>query len=117
MRSRKAGLSARPIPTPTTTPDAAPVTPDEPDEAAFDDAREPLPALKTSGFQQFGSVMGGVIAGIEQQVFGRKPPGEVQVRQAQPTRGLTGDGTQVTLGFPDPGHGETTDADDPASSS
>jgi hypothetical protein len=104
MRSRKAGLKAPPA----TTPPSSPVAPhpEEPDEAAFDDAREPLPTLRSSGFQQFGSVMGGVIAGIEQQVFGRKPPGEIQVRQAQPTRGLTGDGTQVTLDFPEPGHGE-----------
>jgi hypothetical protein len=79
--------------------------PQEPDASAFDADREPLPALKTSGLQQFGSVMGGVIAGIEQQVFGRKPPGEVQVRHAQPTRGLTGDGNQVTLDFPDAEHG------------
>jgi hypothetical protein len=82
----------------------------EPDRDAFDPAREPLPALTTSGFQQFGSVLGGVIAGIEQQVFGRKPPGEVQVRQAQPTRGLTGEGNEVTLDFPERGHGES-DAD------
>jgi len=107
MRSRKAGLKAAPVPTPDIDPSVAP----EPDEAAFDPQREPLPALRTSGFQQFGSVMGGVIAGIEQQVFGRKPPGEVQVRQAQPTRGLTGDGTQVTLDFPERGHGEDAGAD------
>jgi len=81
--------------------------PAEPDRDAFDPDREPLPALTTSGFQQFGGVLGGVIAGIEQQVFGRKPPGEVQVRQAQPTRGLTGDGTEVTLDFPERGHDET----------
>ncbi len=102
MRARKAGLGSRP--TPATTP-SAPVAPDpgEPDEADFDTAREPLPALETSGFQQFGAVMGGVIAGIEQQVFGRRPPGEVEIRQSQPTRGLTGDGTQVILDFPDGG--------------
>ena len=92
MRSRKAGLGPRP--TPATPPDPVQPVFDEPDEDAFDTRREPLPALETSGFQQFGSVMGGVIAGIEQQVFGRKPPGEVQVRQSQPTRGLTGDGTR-----------------------
>lgn len=111
MRARKAGLSARPI-----TPAAAPVagTPPgrvappaaEPYERAFDPAQEPLPELRTSGFQQFGSVMGGIIAGIEQQVFGREPPGEVQVRHAQPTRGLTGEGNTVTLEFPERGHGE-----------
>jgi hypothetical protein len=84
--------------------------PGEPDEVAFDTQREPLPALETSGFQQFGAVMGGVIAGIEQQVFGRRPPGEVEIRQSQPTRGLTGDGTQVTLDFPD-GSGWGTDGD------
>jgi len=104
MRARKAGL--RPHPTPPPAPQAGPAAIEDPDEAALDAAREPLPALKASGFQQFGSVMGGVIAGIEQQVFGRKPPGEVEIRQAQPTRGLTGDGTQVTLDFPEPGHGE-----------
>ncbi len=102
MRARKAGLRSRP--TRTTPPPVQPASSvDVPDEAAFDTQREPLPALETSGFQQFGSVLGGVIAGIEQQVFGRKPPGEVQVRQAQPTRGLTGEGTQVTLDFPDGG--------------
>ncbi|MET0773274.1 MAG: hypothetical protein ABWZ82_09335 [Candidatus Limnocylindrales bacterium] len=102
MRTRKAGLGSRP--TTAITPPAQPaVFPDEPDEAAFDTEREPLPALETSGFQQFGSAMGGVIAGIEQQVFGRRPPGEVEVRQSQPTRGLTGDGTQVILDFPDGG--------------
>jgi hypothetical protein len=93
-----------------TSPAPPPVV-DEPDEAAFDPDREPLPALKSSGFAQFGSVMGGVIAGIEQQVFGRKPPGEIQDRQAQPTRGLTGDGTEVTLDFPERGHGERDDGD------
>jgi hypothetical protein len=104
MRSRKAGLRSRP--TAATPPPAQPATSfEEPDEAAFDTQREPLPALETSGFQQFGSVMGGVIAGIEQQVFGRRPPGEVEVRQSQPTRGLTGDGNQVTLDFPDGGWG------------
>jgi hypothetical protein len=104
MRTRKAGLGSQPT-TAATTPPAPtvpePDEPDEPDEAAFDTEREPLPALETSGFQQFGAVMGGVIGGIEQQVFGRRPPGEVEVRQSQPTRGLTGDGTQVTLDFPD----------------
>lgn len=103
MRSRKAGLKAPPSPTPTPTTPARPGadTVDEPDEAAFDAAREPLRPLRSSGFQQFGSVIGGAIAGIEEQVFGRRPPGEVQVRQAQPTRGLTGDGTAVTLDFPE----------------
>jgi hypothetical protein len=106
MRTRKAGLKRRPAHVTTTASSGQPAGyPDEPDEAAFDARHEPLPALETSGFQQFGSVVGGVIAGIEQQVFGRKPPGEVQVRQAQPTRGLTGDGTQVTLDFPEPGRG------------
>jgi hypothetical protein len=110
MRSRKAGLKAPPTSPPVPTPSAPRI--EEPDEAAFDADREPLPTLRSSGFQQFGSVMGGVIAGIEQQVFGRKPPGEIQVRQAQPTRGLTGDGNQVTLDFPEPGHGEAADSGD-----
>lgn len=100
MRSRKAGLGSQPR-TATTSPPPVASDPGEPDEVAFDTQREPLPALETSGFQQFGAVMGGVIAGIEQQVFGRRPPGEVEIRQSQPTRGLTGDGTRVTLEFPD----------------
>ena len=106
MRSRKAGL--KPAPAPATRPARTPVSAvaaepavDEPNEAAFDPAREPLEPLRSSGFQQFGTVLGGVIAGIEEQVFGRKPPGEIQVRHAQPTRGLTGDGTEVTLDFPE----------------
>jgi hypothetical protein len=115
MRSRKAGLGAHPAPTTVPRPTDEPAGSEEPDDDAFDETREPLPALKSSGFQQFGSVMGGVIAGIEQQVFGRKPPGEVQVRQAQPTRGLTGDGNQVTLDFPEPGHGEVADDGGPTS--
>lgn len=110
MRSRKAGLKARPTLAPP--PSGSPPAEEEPEADAFDATREPLPALRTSGFQQFGGVMGGVIAGIEQQVFGRKPPGEVQIRQAQPTRALTGDGTQVTLDFPEPGHGERDPEDD-----
>lgn len=109
MRSRKAGLKALPTAIPGSAPGpvsvrartSMPAAVAEPDPAAFDPEQEPLPALRTSGFQQFGSVLGGVIAGIEHQVFGRKPPGEVQVRQAQPTRALTGDGNQVTLDFPD----------------
>lgn len=109
MRTRKAGLKTRPVPRPTAAP--VPAVTEEPDDAAFDAQREPLPALETSGFQQFGAVMGGIIAGIEQQVFGRRPPGEVEIRQSQPTRGLTGDGTQVTLDFPEPGHGETDGGD------
>jgi hypothetical protein len=108
MRSRKAGLRPAPSQRSATVvaPAVSPVPPpvDEPEEAAFDAAREPLEPLKSSGFQQFGTVLGGVIAGIEEQVFGRKPPGEIQVRQAQPTRGLTGEGTEVTLHFPDPEH-------------
>jgi hypothetical protein len=109
MRSRKAGLRAGPAP--VAVPPAAP-PPDEPDEASFDAQREPLPALEASGFQQFGAVMGGVIAGIEQQVFGRRPPGEVEIRQSQPTRGLTGDGTQVILDFPDGGGWGDSDGGD-----
>jgi hypothetical protein len=110
MRSRKAGLGPRP--TPATSPDPVEPVVDEPDEDAFDTQREPLPALETSGFQQFGSVMGGVIAGIEQQVFGRRPPGEVEVRQSQPTRGLTGEGTQVIVDFPGAGRWGDSDGSD-----
>jgi hypothetical protein len=75
--------------------------PDEPPIESFDPVREPIEPLRSGGLGQVGGVIGGVIAGIEQQVFGRKPPGEVEIRQVQPARGLTTDGSTVTLEFPD----------------
>ncbi len=123
MRARKSGLRATPIRTPTTTPPVAAVPPrssaaanpgqpavagtpviDEPPAEAFDPVQEPIEALRSGGLGQMGGVIGGVIAGIEQQVFGRRPPGEVEIRQVQPARGLTDDGTTVTLEFPDTEH-------------
>ncbi|MBX3028763.1 MAG: hypothetical protein KF809_01255 [Chloroflexi bacterium] len=125
MRARKSGLraTARPpapaspvAPTPptiaprsaeattaaaTTSTAVAAADPDEPPAESFDAVREPIEPLRSGGFGQVGGVIGGVIAGIEQQVFGRKPPGEVEIRQVQPARGLTNDGSTVTLEFPD----------------
>jgi hypothetical protein len=48
-----------------------------------------------------GSALGGIIAGVENQVFGRPPPGPVLVRHATPSRGKGPDGTEFVLDFPD----------------
>jgi hypothetical protein len=71
----------------------------EPDEADFEGpATAPL---KTSGFQQMGGAIGSAIAGIEQQVFGRPPPGPVLVRHVVPS-GMKGpDGIDYVLDFPE----------------
>ncbi len=61
----------------------------------------PTTPLKASGLQQFGSALGGVIAGIENQVFGRPPPGPVLVRHATPSGGKGPDGTEFTIDFPE----------------
>ena len=71
----------------------------EPDEADFEGPA--TPALKTSGFQQMGGAIGSAIAGIEQQVFGRPPPGPVLVRHVVPS-GMKGpDGIDYVLDFPE----------------
>ena len=57
--------------------------------------------LKASGLQQMGSAIGGIIAGVENQVFGRPPPGPVLVRHATPSRGKGPDGTEFLLDFPE----------------
>ena len=48
-----------------------------------------------------GSAIGGIIAGVENQVFGRPPPGPVLVRHATPSRGKGPDGTEFLLDFPE----------------
>ena len=71
----------------------------EPDEADFDGpATAPL---KTSGFQQMGGAIGSAIAGIEQQVFGRPPPGPVLVRHVVPSGVKGPDGTEYLVDFPE----------------
>ena len=76
---------------------AATTDPAAPDPTEF----RPTAPLKASGLQQMGSAIGGVIAGIEQQVFGRPPPGPVLVRHATPSGGKGPDGTEFVLDFPD----------------
>jgi hypothetical protein len=102
MRDRK----LRPKPTmppgrsaPTAAGTRGPADPDETADAAVDG---PVTApMKTSGLQQFGSALGGVIAGIENQVFGRPPPGPVLVRHVTPSGGKGPDGTEFTIDFPE----------------
>ena len=93
-----------------------PNMPPEPSRPAATDARTPSPEvlaspeadspetrapLKASGLQQMGSAIGGIIAGVENQVFGRPPPGPVLVRHATPSRGKGPDGTEFLLDFPE----------------
>jgi len=71
----------------------------EPDEADFE-GPDTAP-LKSSGFQQMGGAIGSAIAGIEQQVFGRPPPGPVLIRHIVPS-GIKGpDGIEYLLDFPE----------------
>lgn len=71
----------------------------EPSEADFD-GPDTAP-LKASGLQQMGSALGGIIAGVENQVFGRPPPGPVLVRHATPSGVKGPDGIEYVIDFPD----------------
>jgi hypothetical protein len=71
----------------------------EPSDA--DLAGPATPPMRTSGLQQMGSALGGIIAGIENQVFGRPPPGPVLVRHATPSGVKGPDGTEFVVDFPD----------------
>ena len=104
MRSRK--LRPKPVmPSGPVRPDSdgatqrASVPDGEPDEADFE-GPDTAP-LKSSGFQQMGGAIGSAIAGIEQQVFGRPPPGPVLIRHIVPS-GMKGpDGIDYVLDFPE----------------
>jgi hypothetical protein len=98
MRSKK--LRPKPVMPPGSSAPRPSDTDDlEPTEA---DLAGPATApLKASGLQQMGSAIGGIIAGIENQVFGRPPPGPVLIRHAVPSGGKGPDGTEFIIDFPE----------------
>jgi hypothetical protein len=62
---------------------------------------EPItPALRTSKGESVGAAVGSFMAGIEQQVFQRRPPGVELVREHAPIRGTSSDGLEVTIDVP-----------------
>lgn len=90
-------VSTRPVGTSASAdPDA---DPSEPSEADFLGPK--TAPMKSTGFQQMGGAIGGAIAGIEQQVFGRPPPGPVLVRHATPSGVKGPDGTEYVIDFPE----------------
>ena len=76
---------------------------DHPDDPAADPALRPRPKPR-SRWMRTSHAIGGVVAGIDAQVFRTgKPPAEL-VRAAEPVRGLTGqDGTLLTIEIPETG--------------
>jgi hypothetical protein len=60
-------------------------------------------ALKPVRGESVAAAVGSFMAGIEQQVFQRRPPAIELVQQAQPVRGISGDGLEITISLPDPG--------------
>lgn len=101
MRAKK--LHTRPLPPASPAqPARAPADPPQDGEPAEADFAAPsTPPVRPSGLQSMGSTIGGIIAGIENQVFGRPPPGPVLVRPETPSGGTGPDGVGFTIEFPD----------------
>jgi hypothetical protein len=66
------------------------------------DAREPRSdALRDTRTESFGAAIGSFMAGLEEQIFQRRPPAVELVRQAQPVRMVSGEGMEITISVPD----------------
>lgn len=64
---------------------------------------EPGPdALKPMRGESVAAAVGSFMAGIEQQVFQRRPPAIELVQEVQPVRGVSGDGLEITISLPEP---------------
>jgi hypothetical protein len=63
-------------------------------------------ALRSVGGESAASAIGSFMAGIEQQVFQRRPPAIELVQEAQPVRGISGDGLEITISLPEPSASE-----------
>jgi hypothetical protein len=83
-----------------TRPDPSDPT-DEPADPA--DLTETPDALKPVRGESVAAAVGSFMAGIEQQVFQRRPPAIELIQEAQPVRGVSGDGLEITISLPDPG--------------
>ena len=62
---------------------------------------EPVsPALKAARGESVAGAVGSFMAGIEQQVFQRRPPGVELVQEHSHSRGTSADGLEVTIEVP-----------------
>jgi hypothetical protein len=73
--------------------------PDAPDALDADDTPD---ALKPMRGESVAAAVGSFMAGIEQQVFQRRPPAIELVQEVQPVRGVSGDGLEITISLPEP---------------
>ena len=86
----------------TTTPADAALDPElDPELQAALDSDEPItPALKGSAGESVGAAVGSFMAGIEQQIFQRRPPGVELVQEHAHHRGTSAEGLEITIDVP-----------------
>lgn len=75
--------------------------PERPGDAGAPDPDAP-DALRSVSGESAAAAIGSFMGGIEQQVFQRRPPAIELVQQAQPVRGISGDGLEITISLPEP---------------
>jgi hypothetical protein len=98
-------MTDRPDPTSPSDPTDDPElpAPEAPDTlAALEDADDTPDALKPMRGESVAAAVGSFMAGIEQQVFQRRPPAIELVQEVQPVRGVSGDGLEITISLPEP---------------
>lgn len=69
-------------------------------EAALDSGEPIAPALKGSAGESVGAAVGSFMAGIEQQIFQRRPPGVELVQEHAHHRGTSTEGLEITIDVP-----------------
>ena len=69
-------------------------------EVALDAEKPTAGALRTSKGESVAAAVGSFMAGIEQQVFQRRPPGVELVQEHAPIRGTSASGLEVTIDVP-----------------
>lgn len=75
----------------------------DPELDAALDADEPIaPALKASKSESVGAAVGSFMAGIEQQIFQRRPPAVELVQEHSHRRGTSSEGLEITIDVPPP---------------
>jgi hypothetical protein len=83
------------------TPDPMLPDPLDPEDATDAEDAASSDALKPVRGESVAAAVGSFMAGIEQQVFQRRPPAVELVQEMQHARGITGDGLEITLHIPD----------------
>ncbi|MFN8622762.1 MAG: hypothetical protein U0869_18660 [Chloroflexota bacterium] len=58
--------------------------------------------LRDTRSESFGAAIGSFMAGLEQQIFQKRPPAVEVIHEVQPSRMLSGEGLEVTISLPDP---------------